>query len=66
MPWGGLSPNLTASDSYNNLINGGYVKDTPETSELYTKLAAGHSTSLSDIELQKIYAWIIQGAENNK
>jgi mono/diheme cytochrome c family protein len=62
---GGTSPNLTSPDSYNTLINGAYVSDTPEKSKLYTKLAGGHSTSLSDIELQMVYAWISQGAKNN-
>jgi len=68
-----ISPYLTASEAYYELISGGYVDTiSPEQSLLYLKVAgttAGirmpPSGKLSDYEIQKILGWINYGAPNN-
>jgi len=66
---GALSPNLSKDKAYNTLTTKGYISDdpenTPEESGIYTKLAAGHSTAVTELEINMILQWIRQGAENN-
>ncbi|UCG27812.1 MAG: hypothetical protein JSV24_00200 [Bacteroidales bacterium] len=66
---GGIPPNLTAGNSYDALINGGYVEsDTSkaEQSLIYTKLLSGtHEDRATANEKQLILFWIKQGALNN-
>lgn len=66
---GGLAPNLTTGNSYNALINGGYIEmDTTkaEQSLIYTKLLSGtHDGRATNTEEALILAWIKQGAKNN-
>jgi hypothetical protein len=68
---GGTPPVLTASEAYDNLINGGYIDlSAPESSELYRWLTGKESTPMPltgpdpDINA-KVLAWIKQGASNN-
>lgn len=65
---GGISPNLEAPDSYDNLINGGYINiDDPESSELY--LAITVNSTMKDIptdtEKAMTLKWIEEGANND-
>lgn len=64
---GATPPDLTPSNAYNALLDGGYVNtDTPESSSLYTSMATGsmkNYTTPGDEDL--ILAWITQGAKNN-
>ena len=68
-----ISPYLTSSEAYYELISGGYVDTiSPEQSLLYLKVSgttAGirmpPSGKLSDSEIQKILGWIKYGAPNN-
>lgn len=66
---GGLAPNLTAGNSYDALINGGYVEtDTSKADQslIYTKLFSGsHDGRATNTEKALILAWIRQGAKNN-
>lgn len=65
---GGIAPDLTASNSYDALINGGYVEtDTAKADQslIYTKLLSGtHDGRASNTEAL-ILVWIRQGAKNN-
>ena len=61
-------PNLEAPNSYNNLINGGYIDlAKPENSLLYTKIAPGGTMApySSSSETSMTLKWIKQGALNN-
>jgi len=60
-------PDLRSANAYESLINGGYINtDDPQLSKLYTKLyKASHTSKCSDVDKQKILAWIKQGAQNN-
>ena len=61
------NPDLREGNSYDALINGGYVTQPAESSELYLKITSGSHTAFSlDNEKQLILFWIQQGAENNK
>ena len=65
---GSVAPNLAASVSYNNLIQGGYINlATPENSLLYTKINVGGSMEgyANSTERQMTLLWIEQGALNN-
>ena len=66
---GGIPPDLTAANSYNSLINGGYVEtDTAKTDQslIYTKLLSGsHDGRATNTEEALILMWIKQGAKNN-
>ncbi len=68
---GGQVPNLIAAESYNELLNLGYV-DTlnPEASILYQRLISTTkpmppSGKLNPEEIGYVLAWIKQGAQNN-
>ena len=66
-------PDLTEANSYNSLISGGYVvKGDADASILYQSLLGSNGVSLMPpsgqwpIEsIQKVKAWINEGAENN-
>lgn len=65
---GKTPPDLTAANSYDALINGGFVNtDQPAESIIYTSMASGGSmapyTNASDAG--KVLVWIQQGAKNN-
>jgi len=64
---GTQDPDLRSDNAYDALKDGGYLNtENPESSSLYSKIvSAGHAARTSDIEKQKILAWITQGALNN-
>jgi hypothetical protein len=64
------SPTLTAANSYNNLINGGYIDTAnPEASVIYLKLKdeqhPSPSGTFTGAQLALLLQWIQQGALNN-
>jgi hypothetical protein len=65
---GGTAPDLSAANAYSSLMSGNFVNTaTPESSIIYTKVAAGGSMNKyaqpGDDEI--ILKWIQQGALNN-
>ena len=65
---GNTAPNLESPDSYDNLINGGYINlSDPASSLLYTKIDIGGSMEsyATQEERAMTLKWISQGAENN-
>ena len=61
-------PDLTAANSYNSLMNGGYINTAdPAASEIYTVMASGGSMSqyTDASEANIVLVWIQQGAKNN-
>ena len=65
---GGISPNFTPSESWDALVNGGYVDtETPENSKVMVKIDSGHGTAgnLSIEDKALILKWIEEGAKNN-
>jgi hypothetical protein len=64
---GGIAPDLTTANAYNNLIVFGYVDtDLPEQSQLYLKMSTGSMakfTSPGDADI--VLKWIQQGALDN-
>ncbi|MBZ5857223.1 hypothetical protein [Flavihumibacter profundi] len=68
---GGKSPDLTAANAYNSLMNGGYVNTAdPESSVIYLWMTGKKSTPMPPSGINKDYnslmlAWIKQGAKNN-
>jgi hypothetical protein len=66
---GSVPPNLSVDKAYSSLTTRGYISDdpenSPETSEIYTKLAEGHSSAVTELDLQILLQWIRQGAQNN-
>lgn len=65
---GALNPDLRPANAYDALTNGGYINvANPESSKIYSHLLTSpHNTRCSDLEKQKILAWIKQGALNDK
>jgi hypothetical protein len=62
---GSRDPDLRPGESYDALVNDGYVDtDDPESSELYTKLEGGHGNATIEENLL-ILQWIKEGALNN-
>lgn len=62
---GGRAPNLKPDNSYNALINGGYVDSgSPESSIVYSKMLDGHGKA-TEAEAKMVLGWIMEGAENN-
>ncbi len=65
------TPDLTGSNSYNALIQGGYIDlDDSESSLLYQRLIGNPSVmppsgGLPGTEINKVLSWIEQGAPNN-
>lgn len=65
---GNVAPNLEASMSYDNLINGGYIDlANPAGSLLYTKINVGGSMApyTTSEEAAMTLKWIQQGALDN-
>jgi len=64
---GGIDPDLRSANAYNSLSNGGYINvASPESSKIYAHLLTSpHNTRCSDLDRQKILAWIKQGALDN-
>lgn len=60
-------PDLRPANAYESLINGSYINTSdPESSKLYTQLyESDHTNKCSDLDKQRILAWIKQGAQNN-
>lgn len=59
-------PDLTAEESYDALIDDGYVDtDDPESSVLYTTLRGTHESRATEEEKLTILQWITEGALNN-
>ena len=70
---GGLKPDLSASNAFSSLTNGGYVNTgAPESSDVYLWLTGkkavampiGGPSNPSNLN-QLVLAWIKQGAQNN-
>lgn len=62
------SPILTIGNTYDNLIDGGYIDtDNPPASEVYIKVNSGHHSSnpLSPEEMAYLLKWIEEGAIDN-
>lgn len=66
---GGISPNLSAGVSYNELISGGYIEQDatkPESSLIYQKLLTQpHNSRATDVEKQLILLWIKTGKKES-
>lgn len=63
---GGRDPDLRPENSYESLIDGGYLNvGEPEESELMKKLYGSHDSRATETEKQLILAWIEEGAKNN-
>lgn len=63
---GNLNPDLRPENSYNSLVNGGYVDtNDPENSVIYIKLRGTHDSRASEEEKLTILQWITEGALNN-
>ena len=64
---GGIQPDLTSTNAYNDLIIFGYVDtDFPELSVLYTKVHSGSMVQFAEPgDAEIILKWIEQGAEDN-
>jgi len=66
---GGHNPLLTSGESYNAIIDGGYVNTaTPTESVLYKVLNQGSmppTGKLPSSDIQKVLDWIRNGAPNN-
>jgi hypothetical protein len=62
-----INPDLRAENAYKSLTEGGYINtEDPENSELLTKLNSGsHQARATEVEKEKIKAWIEQGAKND-
>ncbi len=62
-----INPDLRAENAYKSLTEGGYINtENPENSELLTKLNSGsHQARATEVEKEKIKAWIEQGAKND-
>lgn len=66
---GAIPPDLTETNAYSSLLNGGYVDNvTPEASIIYTCLLPGGSMNVyvkNPDDPTTILGWIQQGAQNN-
>jgi hypothetical protein len=62
-------PSLIAEKAYNELLNGGYVNTiAPSSSAIYTMMKGGAmppSGTVKPADIQKVYDWIRNGAQNN-
>jgi hypothetical protein len=62
----GWTISSNSSTFYNNLVNGGYVSPSSYTSsKIYTKISAGHASSISSTNRNKILTWMSEGSKNN-
>ncbi len=64
---GGQVPDLSEGNSYQALINGGYIDNPTDfiSTVLYQKLTGDHKSRINDAGLQKIQTWLEQGAKEN-
>jgi len=63
---GSRDPNLKEGQSYNALIDGGYViPGEVEASKIYSILEGSHNSRATVEQRNYIYGWINEGAENN-
>lgn len=68
---GGIAPDLSVTNAYNSLSNGGYINlSEPKSSELYLWLSGKKGMPMPTSGVNKDYyslvlAWIKLGAENN-
>ena len=63
---GNRPPDLSIGNSYDALINDGYIDlVNPESSSLYTKLRESHDGRATEEEKLLILQWITEGALNN-
>ncbi len=63
---GSRNPDLQEGNSYNSLVNGGFVdKGDPENSRIVNVLKGSHSSRASEMEKAYILGWIQQGAKDN-
>lgn len=64
---GGIQPDLSPANAYNNLITFGYVDtDAAEQSIIYLELNSGSMKTFADAnDAPKLLEWIKQGAQNN-
>lgn len=63
---GGRDPDLSEGNSYDALIDGGYVDtDNPEESGIYTIFSGSHASRATLEEQAFILGWVYEGAENN-
>jgi len=62
----GWTTSSNSSIFYNNLVTDGYVNASSyTTSKIYTKLNAGHGSSISSTNRNKILTWMSEGSKNN-
>jgi hypothetical protein len=64
---GAHKPYMTVNDSYNQIVNGGFVNTTvPKSSILYSMINGEMKEYIpSAVNRQKVYDWIRNGAPNN-
>ena len=64
---GAHKPYMTTNDSYNQIVNGGFVNTTvPKSSILYSMINGEMKEYIpSAVNRQKVYDWIRNGAPNN-
>jgi hypothetical protein len=63
---GMTAPDLTEGNSYNDLMNGGFVVTSdPDDSKIYTEMIGGMSSYTNTSDANLVYVWIQQGAKNN-
>ncbi len=63
---GSREPDLRPENSYDALIDGGYINETePAESDLMKKLYGTHDSRATENEKQLILLWIEEGAKNN-
>jgi hypothetical protein len=62
----GNTPDLTESNAYRSLIDGGYINiANPKESKIMQKLYGDHKNYLKPDEVKIILGWITEGAKNN-
>ena len=60
------NPDLRSENAFQSLTTGGFVNTSePELSTLYEVLQGSHDSRASELEKNKILAWIKQGAKND-
>jgi hypothetical protein len=63
---GATAPDLSAANSYNALMNGGFViPSDPDDSKIYTEMIGGMSSYTNASQANLVLVWIQQGAKNN-
>ena len=63
---GMTAPDLSAANSYNALMNGGFVNTAdPASSKIYTEMTGGMAQYTNTSDANLVLVWIQQGAKNN-